>query len=92
MLVPDIPDGTALCASVKVFPGIVLGANLSGAKRISDKMLHSAAVAIASTEVSMEGSWFPSSNQIHETTARVAAAVLVQGQLLHVSYLRSPAL
>ncbi|KAM3402547.1 hypothetical protein ACQJBY_006427 [Aegilops geniculata] len=61
-----------------LFPGIGLGALLSGARHISDGMLHAAAECLASyitDDAIRKGILFPSISSIRHITARVGAAV-----------------
>ncbi|CAM6010830.1 unnamed protein product [Sphagnum balticum] len=61
------------------FPGIGLGTLLSGARHVTDGMLHSAAECLAacmSDEHLQEGIIFPPIPRIREITAKVAAAVV----------------
>ena len=62
-----------------LFPGIGLGALLSGARNISDTMLEAAAECLASYMSDDEikrGILYPSINDIRDITAEVGAAVL----------------
>lgn len=62
-----------------LFPGIGLGALLSGARFITDEMLQAAAESLASymtDEEIQRGVLFPSVDSIREITAEVAAAVV----------------
>uniref|UniRef100_A0A7C8ZII5 Malic enzyme n=1 Tax=Opuntia streptacantha TaxID=393608 RepID=A0A7C8ZII5_OPUST len=62
-----------------LFPGIGLGALVSGARYITDEMLHAAAESLASYMTDEEirsGVLYPSISSIREITAEVAAAVL----------------
>ncbi|XP_031090650.1 NAD-dependent malic enzyme 59 kDa isoform, mitochondrial-like [Ipomoea triloba] len=62
-----------------LFPGIGLGALLSGARHISDKMLEAAAECLASymsDDEVKQGILYPSINNIRDITAEVGAAVL----------------
>ncbi|GJN19810.1 hypothetical protein PR202_gb07120 [Eleusine coracana subsp. coracana] len=62
-----------------LFPGIGLGALLSGARNISDEMLQAAAESLASYITDEEigkGILFPSVSSIRPITARVGAAVV----------------
>ncbi|XP_051189666.1 NAD-dependent malic enzyme 59 kDa isoform, mitochondrial [Lolium perenne] len=61
-----------------LFPGIGLGALLSGARHISDGMLHAASECLASyitDDAIRKGILFPSISSIRHITARVGAAV-----------------
>lgn len=61
-----------------LFPGIGLGTLLSGARNVSDGMLHAAATRLASfmTDEKIEqGIIFPPTESIREITREVAAAV-----------------
>eukprot|EP00271_Cylindrocystis_brebissonii_P007423 TRINITY_DN20955_c0_g1_i1.p1 TRINITY_DN20955_c0_g1~~TRINITY_DN20955_c0_g1_i1.p1 ORF type:complete len:709 (-),score=90.97 TRINITY_DN20955_c0_g1_i1:441-2516(-) len=64
-----------------LFPGIGLGTLLSGARTISDGMLHAAATRLASLmteEQLQQGKVFPKVDSIREIAREVAAAVLKQ--------------
>lgn len=64
-----------------VFPGLGLGATLSGAKRVSDKMLYVAAEALANfvtDEELSQGKVFPPLDKIRHVSRRVAVAVIEQ--------------
>ncbi|CAM8928122.1 unnamed protein product [Rhodiola kirilowii] len=62
-----------------LFPGIGLGTLMSGARMISDGMLHAAAECLASymtDEEVQQGILYPSIDRIRDVTAEVGAAVL----------------
>ncbi len=64
-----------------IFPGLGLGATLSGAKTVSDKMLYVAAEALANFVTDDElaqGKVFPPLNQIRDVSRSVAVAVIKQ--------------
>ena len=61
-----------------IFPGLGLGAVVSGAKRIVNSMFHQAALALANTvsdELLEEGSVYPRQSDIQEVSLEIAAAV-----------------
>jgi malate dehydrogenase (oxaloacetate-decarboxylating)(NADP+) len=67
--------------TVYIFPGLGLGATLSGAKRVSDKMLYVAAEALAnfvSDKELEEGKVFPPLSKIRDVSRSVAVAVIEQ--------------
>lgn len=67
-----------------IFPGLGLGATLSGAKRVSDKMLYVAAEALANhvTEEELsQGKVFPHISKIRDVSRRVAVAVVEQAMV-----------
>lgn len=69
------------CNNMYIFPGLGLGATLSGAKRVSDKMLYVAAEALAkfvSDEELEQGKVFPPLSQIRDVSRSVAVAVIEQ--------------
>lgn len=62
-----------------IFPGLGLGAVLSGATRVTDPMFHAAAQTLAdylSEESLAQGSLFPPLAEIREASARIAEAVI----------------
>lgn len=62
-----------------IFPGVGLGVIASGARRVTDEMFMSAALALANlvSESDLEqGSLYPSLSQIREVSARIAAEVV----------------
>jgi malate dehydrogenase (oxaloacetate-decarboxylating)(NADP+) len=64
---------------VYVFPGVGLGASVCGAKKISDRMLYTAATALAecvSDEALARGQVFPHISEIRKVSRRVAVAVV----------------
>ena len=67
------------CNNMFVFPGLGLGATLSGAKTVSDRMLYVAAEALANyvTEDELaEGKVFPKLDNIRDVSKKVAIAVI----------------
>lgn len=67
------------CNNMFVFPGLGLGATLSGAKTVSDRMLYVAAEALANyvTEDELaEGKVFPKLDTIRDVSKKVAIAVI----------------
>ncbi|MFB0517238.1 MAG: NAD-dependent malic enzyme [Candidatus Neomarinimicrobiota bacterium] len=61
-----------------VFPGVGLGAIISGAKRIVNSMFHQAAMALArvvSDQLLEEGSVYPRQSEIQKVSVNIAAAV-----------------
>jgi malate dehydrogenase (oxaloacetate-decarboxylating)(NADP+) len=69
------------CNNMYVFPGLGLGATLSGAKTISDRMLYVAAEALAnhvSDEELAQGKVFPQLSSIRDVSRRVAVSVIEQ--------------
>ena len=67
------------CNNMFVFPGLGLGATLSGAKTVTDKMLYVAAEALANyvTEDELaEGKVFPNQKTIRDVSKKVAIAVI----------------
>jgi len=78
-----MPDGRVLipsqCNNLYCFPGIGLGASVSGAKEITDQMLYAAAVACvdAMTPAELaEGRTFPAINRIRDVSHTVAIEVI----------------
>lgn len=66
------------CNNMYVFPGIGLGATVSGAKMVTDRMLYIAAEALAnyvSPEEHAQGKVFPHISNIREVSHRIAVAV-----------------
>jgi malic enzyme len=64
---------------VYVFPGLGLGATLCGAKKVTDRMLYVAAVALAEfvpPEDLAKGQVFPHISKIREVSHRIAVAVI----------------
>ncbi|KAK9076416.1 hypothetical protein SSX86_004750 [Deinandra increscens subsp. villosa] len=71
-----------------LFPGIGLGALLSGARIVSDGMLQAASECLASymtLEEIQKGKFFPSIGSIRNITAEVGAAVLRAAVIEHVA-------
>ncbi|UCH62550.1 MAG: NAD-dependent malic enzyme [Fidelibacterota bacterium] len=71
-----------------VFPGVGLGAIVSGAKRIVNSMFHHAAMALANTvsdELLEEGSVYPRQSDIKEVSLEIAAAVAREAYRLGVN-------
>mmetsp|Transcript_10667 Transcript_10667/g.19925 ORF Transcript_10667/g.19925 Transcript_10667/m.19925 type:complete len:670 (-) Transcript_10667:685-2694(-) len=69
------------CNNMYIFPGLGLGATLSGAKCVSDKMLYVAAEALAnfvSEKELQEGKVFPPLSKIRDVSRSVAVAVIEQ--------------
>jgi malate dehydrogenase (oxaloacetate-decarboxylating)(NADP+) len=64
---------------VYVFPGLGLGATVCGAKKVTDRMLYVAAVALAEfvpPEDLAKGQVFPHISKIREVSHRIAVAVV----------------
>eukprot|EP00501_MAST-03F_sp_TOSAG23-6_P001832 GSMAST32.ASY1.ANO1.1910.1 assembled CDS len=67
------------CNNMFIFPGLGLGATLSGAKRCSDKMVYSCAVACAesvSEDELNKGMVFPDLDRIREVSLNVGTATV----------------
>ncbi|CAB9514187.1 NAD-dependent malic enzyme [Seminavis robusta] len=67
------------CNNMYVFPGLGLGATVSGAKTVTDRMLYIAAEALAKfvpDEDVAQGKVFPPINRIREVSHRIAVAVV----------------
>jgi len=63
---------------VYIFPGVGLGATVSGAKRVTDRMLYVAAKALAKCvpkDVMERGQVFPNVSSIRQVSHRIAVAV-----------------
>mmetsp|Transcript_31553 Transcript_31553/g.65910 ORF Transcript_31553/g.65910 Transcript_31553/m.65910 type:complete len:623 (-) Transcript_31553:79-1947(-) len=79
----EMPDGRnfypSQCNNMYIFPGLGLGATVSGAQTVSDRMLYVAAVALAkfvSEDDLKQGMVFPSLKTIREVSHKVAVAVV----------------
>jgi len=67
------------CNNMYIFPGLGLGATVCGAPKITNRMLYTAAEALANfvpEEEVRQGKVFPSLNRIREVSHRVAVAIL----------------
>lgn len=79
----ELPDGSRFrpsqCNNMYIFPGIGLGATVSGAKKITDRMLYIAAKALASftseEDVAM-GKVFPPIHAIRQASHAIACDVV----------------
>ena len=66
-----------------IFPGIGLGAILSGTRHVSDAMVEQAAIALASSlnaEEQGAGLVYPRLGRIRELSSKIALAVIRQAQ------------
>ena len=71
------------CNNMYLFPGLGLAASVSGVKKITDKMLYEAALAVAavlSPEEQLAGRTFPHISRIRDVTVAVAKAVIIEGR------------
>ena len=69
--------------NVYCFPGIGLASSVSGVKKITDKMLYEAALAIANSLTSQEeaeGRTFPDIARIRDVSLAVAKAIIIEGR------------
>mmetsp|Transcript_85591 Transcript_85591/g.228201 ORF Transcript_85591/g.228201 Transcript_85591/m.228201 type:complete len:600 (+) Transcript_85591:54-1853(+) len=70
------------CNNMYIFPGIGLGASVSGVTKITNKMLYLASAACTNSMTPAEiaeGRTFPNINRIREVSRNVAVAVIEEG-------------